>query len=171
MNIKCNCDDIRAFYCDIHEYEKKTLGKARTFKTPPIHETVVVDDLNNGVVGERLVKLKANITPAERRMWDVLVDMQIDFLYQCVIYPYYGDFLLWEYGVILELDGSSHFNRDEHDDRRSAYIENLGLQVRRISNSDVSIETVAEHLKDIPLVKKDTIKKLIDDHNRSKIIL
>lgn len=157
--------DKRAFWCPIHEYDKKSLEKVRVFRTPPIHETVIVDDLNNGVVGERLIALKANITPAERVMWDVLVEMGIDFLYQCVIYPYYGDFLLWEYGIIFELDGSFHNGRDEWDDRRSKFIEDTGLEVRRIENREVNKETILTHIQDKQKKDKQDIKALIDRHN------
>lgn len=167
VSIICNCDDERAFHCEIHGYEKHTLDdKPRKFKSPPVHETVAIDDLNNGIVGERRVKLLANMTHAEDRLWSVLNEMGIDALYQAVIFPYYADFLLWEYGAIIEADGSSHDNKDAKDDRRSEYIEALGIKVFRIDNKDVCKEAVDKILTNCRMIPKHDVKAIIDNHNK-----
>ena len=51
--------------------------------------------------------------------------------------PYFADFLCRERKLIIEVDGYSHDMRQEHDARRTAYLEEAGYRVLRFTNADV----------------------------------
>ena len=64
----------------------------------------------------------------------------IRFLRQKVIGKYIVDFYCAKAGLVVELDGSQHYeevNRAE-DETRTAYLETYGLRVIRIPNSEVN---------------------------------
>lgn len=88
-------------------------------------------------------------------MWNQLKQGRLnglDFDRQKVIGDYIVDFFCAERGVVLEVDGSSHDDRYEHDIRRDAYLSGLGLTVIRISVDSVlnRIEDVVENLSNHP---------------------
>jgi very-short-patch-repair endonuclease len=51
--------------------------------------------------------------------------------------PFIVDFLCVEAGLVVELDGGQHTDQAAYDDRRTAYLEGLGLRVIRFWNSAV----------------------------------
>ncbi|WP_139179447.1 endonuclease domain-containing protein [Lihuaxuella thermophila] len=57
---------------------------------------------------------------------------------QYPIGPYWADFALPDYKLVIELDGRKyHKDRTEHDRRRDAYMHRLGWKVMRFSYQDV----------------------------------
>lgn len=50
---------------------------------------------------------------------------------------YFLDFFFRERMVAVEIDGSSHRNRKEHDRRRDADFRSIGIRTVRIRNQDV----------------------------------
>ena len=60
---------------------------------------------------------------------------------QKVFGSYIVDFYIAEANVVIELDGSQHYNEVEKqaDAQRDAYLMSLGLTVLRYSNADVSL--------------------------------
>jgi very-short-patch-repair endonuclease len=40
-------------------------------------------------------------------------------------------------GLVIEIDGSSHENKEEYDKKREEYLLSLGLKVYRISDSRI----------------------------------
>lgn len=74
---------------------------------------------------------------------------KIDFDRQRVIGNYIVDFYIKGLGLVIEIDGSSHNNKHQYDERRETYLKNLGLQVWRITTTEVmtDVELVMEHLK------------------------
>ena len=46
------------------------------------------------------------------------------------------DFYCHEIGLVVEVDGASHEDRDEHDGRRTEYLAQQGLRVFRVTNAD-----------------------------------
>ena len=62
---------------------------------------------------------------------------KIDFDRQRVIGPYIVDFYIKQLSLIIEIDGSSHDNKQVYDKRREDYLISLGLKVYRISVSDI----------------------------------
>jgi very-short-patch-repair endonuclease len=61
----------------------------------------------------------------------------IDFDRQRIIGNYIVDFYVKTLGLAIEIDGSSHDNKEDYDAERQAYLENLGLRVYRINDLDV----------------------------------
>lgn len=58
----------------------------------------------------------------------------IDFDRQRIIGNYIVDFYVKPLGLIVEIDGESHNNKEEYDEKREAFLKSLGLKVFRTSN-------------------------------------
>lgn len=61
----------------------------------------------------------------------------IDFDRQRIIGNYIVDFYVKTLGLIIEIDGSSHDEKEVYDGIRQNYLESLGLKVFRITDFDV----------------------------------
>ena len=85
--------------------------------------------------------LRKRMTKEERRLWhEFLRFYDVRFRRQKVIGNYIVDFYCAEARLVLELDGSQHFEPEalERDAERTAYLEQYGLTVLRIPNSEVA---------------------------------
>ena len=81
------------------------------------------------------------MTKEERHLWyDFLRDYPIYFKRQKVIGNYIVDFYCAKAKLILELDGSQHFEDEniEKDKQRTEFLESYGLKVVRIPNNEVN---------------------------------
>lgn len=74
----------------------------------------------------------------------------IDFDRQRVIGNYIVDFYVKTLGLIVEIDGSSHDEKQVYDGIRQEYLESLGLCIFRISDFDIknNITVVMKDLED-----------------------
>ena len=84
--------------------------------------------------------LRKNMTKEEWHLWyDFLRDYPIRFRRQEIIGSYIADFYCSSAALIVELDGSQHYEEAGiiHDQERTEYFESLGLRVLRFSNVDV----------------------------------
>jgi len=61
----------------------------------------------------------------------------IDFDRQRIIGNYIVDFYIKALGVVIEIDGSSHNEREVYDEKREDFLKSLGLKVYRISEPRV----------------------------------
>lgn len=91
----------------------------------------------------------------EALMWNRLKRGQLnglDFDRQKIIGSYIVDFYCAEKHFVLELDGTSHEDRLEYDERRDAYLRHLGLTVVHIPVSAVlnDLDNVVAFLMDHP---------------------
>ncbi|WP_082014132.1 endonuclease domain-containing protein [Flavobacterium sp. AED] len=59
---------------------------------------------------------------------------KIDFDRQRIIGNYIVDFYVKTLGLVIEIDGSSHDNKEEYDQKREDYLISLGLKVYKISD-------------------------------------
>ena len=85
--------------------------------------------------------LRKNMTKEERHLWyDFLRSYPIKFLRQKILGKYIVDFYCAEAKLIVELDGSQHYETREmeHDRERTVYLEQYGIQVLRIPNNEVN---------------------------------
>ena len=86
-------------------------------------------------------KLRKEMTKEERHLWyDFLRTYPLRFSRQKVLGKYITDFYSSEAKVVIELDGSQHYedkNREE-DAERTAFLEGYGLTVLRIPNNEVT---------------------------------
>ena len=85
--------------------------------------------------------LRKEMTKEERRLWyEFLRDLPLHFRRQQIIGNYIADFYCHSRKLVIELDGSQHFESEglESDARRDAYLREQGLTVLRYSNADVN---------------------------------
>ncbi len=81
------------------------------------------------------------MTKEERKLWyEFLRDYKIRFLRQKVIVHYIVDFYCHRARLIIELDGSQHYeiSGEIRDNTRTAHLEKRNLTVLRIPNSLVN---------------------------------
>ena len=101
----------------------------------------------------RARSLRANLTDAEQRLWARLRRKQIlgvQFYRQKPIGNYIADFYAPAARLVVEVDGSQHFEPPQaaHDRRRTAHLKELGLRVLRYTDRQVLLEldSVAEEI-------------------------
>ena len=84
--------------------------------------------------------LRKNMTRHERHLWyDFLKELPVTIHRQKVIGNYIVDFYCASAKIIIELDGSQHYEEKGilNDCKRDEYFTNLGFTVLRYSNLDV----------------------------------
>ena len=85
-------------------------------------------------------ELRANMTPAERRLWSCLSARKVAgtrFNTQFPIGPFVCDFVSRGARLVIEVDGDSHGHSERADAARTRYIEDMGYRVIRFWNNDV----------------------------------
>lgn len=96
--------------------------------------------------------LRKNMTKEERRLWyDFFKKLPITANRQKVIGRYVVDFYVADARLVVELDGSQHYENQEQivsDFERDEYLKRIGLVVLRYSNLDIqkSFEAVCEDI-------------------------
>ena len=86
-------------------------------------------------------QLRKEMTKEESRLWyDFLRDYPVRFLRQKVIGNFIADFYCHQAKLVIELDGSQHYEEAglAYDAERTAFLEGLGLRVLRIPNNEVN---------------------------------
>jgi very-short-patch-repair endonuclease len=87
--------------------------------------------------------LRKNMTKEERHLWyDFLRGLPMMVHRQKVIGNYIVDFYIAEAKLVIELDGSQHYETEGQisDRMRDTYLRSLGLTVLRYSNADVNLQ-------------------------------
>ena len=100
-----------------------------------------MDRKHNKAIIPLAQNLRKNMTKEERRLWyDFLRDYPIKFSRQKVLGKYIVDFYSAKAKIIIELDGSQHYDKEgiAKDSERTAYLEEYGLKVLRIPNNQVN---------------------------------
>ena len=86
-------------------------------------------------------KLRREMTKEERHLWyDFLRSHPVRFCRQKVLGKYIADFYSAEAKLVIELDGSQHYEERnmKKDADRTAFLEDYGLTALRIPNNEVS---------------------------------
>lgn len=86
-------------------------------------------------------ELRKNMTKEERHLWyDYLRGCPVKFLRQKTIGHYIVDFYSSKSKIVIELDGSQHFEDGglKYDSRRDKYLEEYGLRIIRIPNNEIN---------------------------------
>ena len=89
---------------------------------------------------ENARKLRKEMTKEERHLWyDFLREYPVKIYKQKVIGNYIVDFYCHQAKLVIELDGSQHYEekRQLYDAKRTAFLEEKGLSVFRISNREI----------------------------------
>ena len=87
-------------------------------------------------------ELRKNMTPEEKHLWyDFLNKYPVRFYRQKVLGKYIADFYCAKAKLIIELDGSQHYEDDgiKKDIERDAYLQSQGLTILRYSNADINL--------------------------------
>ena len=91
---------------------------------------------------EKARALRKNMTPQERHLWyDFLRYCTPCFRRQEILGNYIADFFCYKAKLVLEIDGSQHFEDQakDYDNARTSYFHSLGIRVLRFSNTDINI--------------------------------
>ena len=86
-------------------------------------------------------ELRKNMTKEERHLWyDFLRSYPVRFSRQKVLGKYIVDFYCAEAKLVVELDGSQHYEEANHikDETRTAFLAGYGLRVIRIPNNEIT---------------------------------
>ena len=85
-------------------------------------------------------QLRKEMTKEECHLWyDFFKSYPVRFSRQKVLGKYIADFYCAEAKLVIEIDGSQHYedSNKEKDDARTAFLEGYGLKVIRIPNNEV----------------------------------
>ena len=98
--------------------------------------------------------LRKSMTDEERRLWFCFLrDYPVRFLRQKVIDSYIADFYCSKAKLIIEIDGSQHFDDEniESDEQRTGQFELRDLEVIRFTNIDINtnFKGVCEYIDNI----------------------
>lgn len=98
--------------------------------------------------------LRKNMTPWGRKLrYEFLREYPIRFQRQKPIGNYIADFYCFQAKLVIELDGSQHYNRNEaiNDRIRTERLENLNLIVLRIPNNEIddNFAEICDHIDSV----------------------
>jgi very-short-patch-repair endonuclease len=106
-------------------------------------------------------ELRKNATKQENHLWyDFLRNLKPQFLRQFVLNNFILDFYCHKAALAIEVDGSQHYEKEamEYDTARTEYLNGLGIEVLRFSNSEIdgNFTGVCEKIK---IAVKKRLKK------------
>ena len=93
--------------------------------------------IHNKNLLENARELRRAQTPQERKLWyEFLCTLPVRFTRQKIIDKYIVDFCCASKKIIVELDGSQHYegHAPEYDAERDQYLQSLGYVVLRYTN-------------------------------------
>jgi very-short-patch-repair endonuclease len=93
----------------------------------------------------RARELRQTANPAEQCLWNALKGRQLGgykFTRQFPIGPYFADFACQQYWLLIEVDGSQHF-QNAYDERRDAFLLDEGYSILRMPGFSVLQEREA----------------------------
>lgn len=91
---------------------------------------------------QRSRALRMDMTPTEWAVWNHLRDKKtgVKFRRQVPIGKYIVDFFSIEIGLVVEIDGSQHYEEknQKYDEQRSNYLSKYGVKMIRFNNYEVA---------------------------------
>ena len=110
-----------------------------------------MDRIHNKSLVPLAKALRKNMTKEERHLWYCFLrDYPVKFCKQKIFGKYIVDFYSAEAKIVIELDGSQHFEDVGliKDKERNDYLAKYGLRVIRIPNNELneSFDSVCEYL-------------------------
>ena len=104
-------------------------------------DEVEMNRTNNTKLTGNAKVLRNNMTKEDRHLWyDFLKTLPITVNRQKVIGKYIVDFYIASSKIVIELDGSQHYEDEgkKNDAKRDAFLNDLGIKVLRYSNLDIN---------------------------------
>ena len=115
-----------------------------------------MNQINNPKLLSNARKLRREMTKEERHLWyDFLKMLPLTVHRQKVLGNYIVDFYIASAKLVIELDGSQHYEITGlvKDAQRDAYLQGLGCKILRYSNADINqrfagvCEDIRRHLQ------------------------
>jgi len=130
------------------------------------------DPFNYSLLLEHSKKMRNQPTEAERLLWNVLSNKQLDgykFRRQHIIGNYIADFICLKTNLIVEIDGSIHQLPENKvsDKERTAWLQEEGYRVIRFTNNEVLsdldkvLEEIQQELEIPPLGARGPVGKIL----------
>ena len=109
-------------------------------------------------------EMRKAMTPEERKLWYIYLKPHPCFRFrrQEIIAPYIADFYCAKARLVIEIDGSQHFDEAAlaYDNQRTLFFRSNQLQVIRFTNADINrrfqsvCETVEQALRAASISKE-----------------
>ena len=102
-----------------------------------------MNEKHNSQLTKHSQRLRKEMTPEEKQLWyQFLKQLPFTVHRQKVIGNYIADFYCARAALVIELDGTQHFETDgqKADAERDAYFRSLGITVLRYSNRQIHQE-------------------------------
>ena len=99
-----------------------------------------MNKISNAKLTKIAQTLRKNMTKEERTLWyEFLKNLPVNFNRQKVIGSFIVDFYCASAKIVVEIDGSQHFNEENIalDKERDEYLSSLGIRVLRYNNLEV----------------------------------
>jgi very-short-patch-repair endonuclease len=98
--------------------------------------------------------LRREPTAGEQRFWTLLEPWRANGWHwrrQAPVGPYVVDFVCKRIGLVVEIDGDSHYTEvgQRHDAKRTAYLGECGYSVLRFSNEDALTADLYEVMREV----------------------
>jgi very-short-patch-repair endonuclease len=93
------------------------------------------------LIKDRARELRSHMTPAEVQLWLRLKGEQLSglrFRRQYRIGTYIVDFCCPSRQLVVEVDGDSHSEREDYDDKRTEFLIEQRFRVVRFTNSEIA---------------------------------
>lgn len=122
----------------------------------------------NPKLKQRAKELRKAGNLSEVLFWNQVKNKQflnLDFDRQKIIGNYIVDFYCKNLGVVVEIDGGSHDDKQEYDQERDNYLESFGLKIFHIQDIDVKknlgsvMEFLKEELTNTPSLRATPLKE------------
>ena len=100
-----------------------------------------MNNMYNSKLTANAKRLRREMTKEERHLWyDFLKQLPVTVHRQKAIGNYIVDFYIASHQIVIELDGSQHYETEhrEMDAQRDAYLTGIGCRVLRYSNADIN---------------------------------
>ena len=101
-----------------------------------------MNQFNNPKLTNNAKSLRKGMTKEERHLWyDFLKALPVTVHRQKVIGSYIVDFYTAKQKLVIELDGSQHYEADgmKKDIERDVCLQSQGLTILRYSNADINL--------------------------------
>jgi len=101
--------------------------------------------MDKSMLRQRAKNLRKQSTETERHLWYNLRAnrLGVKFKRQVLIGTYIVDFVCLQKQLIIELDGSQHFDNQKYDMERTAWLNARGFKVLRFWNNEVLQQTTS----------------------------
>ena len=129
---------------------------------PKGSEGVIMDNKRNRDLISNARSLRREMTKEERHLWyDYLRCYPVKFRRQAVMGIYIVDFYCAQAKLVIELDGSQHFEpQNQYADRvRTKYLEKFGVTVLRVANNEITrnFRGVCEYIDYLVRTRMDSV--------------